>query len=87
MGEVYYQGIKFQYDPSLDDLTISGKAPTKRCYIIDPSKMYLMYMDGEKMSRHSPTRPHDKYAIYRAITTTSVLCASQLNCHGVYEIA
>jgi hypothetical protein len=87
MGEVYYQGIHFQYDPSLDDLTISGQAPAKRCYIIDPSKLYLMYMDGEKMSRHSPTRPHDKYAIYRAITTTSVLCASQLNCHGVYEIA
>ena len=86
MGEVYYQGIHFQYDPSLDDLTISGQAPAKRCYIIDPSKLYLMYMDGEKMHRHSPVRPHTKYAIYRAITTTSVLCASQLNCHGVYEI-
>ena len=87
MGEIYYQGIKFQYDPSLDDLTISGATPTIRCYIIDPSKLYLMYMDGEKMKRHSPVRPHDYYSIYRAITTTSVLCASQLNCHGVYEIA
>ncbi len=87
MGEVYYQGIHFQYDPTLDDLTISGATPSKRCYIIDPSKLYLMYMDGEKMKRHSPTRPHDYYSIYRAITTTSVLCASQLNCHGVYEIA
>ena len=86
MGEVYYQGIHFQYDPTLDDLTISGATPSKRCYIIDPSKLYLMYMDGEKMVRHSPTRPHDYYSIYRAITTTSVLCASQLNCHGVYEI-
>jgi len=46
-----------------------------------------MYMDGEKMQRHSPTRPHDYYSIYRAITTTSVLCSSQLNCHGVYEIS
>ena len=87
MGEIHYGGIKFQYDPALDDLTVSGKNPDKRCYIIDPSKMYLHYMDGEKMARHSPARPHDSYVIYRAITTTAVLCASQLNCHGVYEIA
>ncbi|SVB86034.1 uncharacterized protein METZ01_LOCUS238888 [marine metagenome] len=87
MGEVYYQGIQFQYDPTLDDINLTGKDGDKRCYIIDPSKLYIMYMDGEKMKRHSPTRPHDYYSIYRAITTTSVLCASQLNCHGVYEIS
>ena len=87
MGEMYYQGIKFEYDPELDDINLTGKDGNKRCYIIDPSKLYIMYMDGEKMKRHSPTRPHDYYSIYRAITTTSVLCASQLNCHGVYEIS
>jgi len=87
MGEIHYGGIKFQYDPSLDDLVVSGKTPSKRCYIIDPSKMYIHYMAGEKMKRHSPARPHTEYVLYRAITTTAVLCASQLNCHGVYEIA
>ena len=87
VGDIHYGGVKFQYDPALDDLTISSAAQTKRCYIIDPSKMYLHYMDGEKMARHSPARPHDSYVIYRAITTTCVLCASQLNCHGVYTIA
>ena len=87
VGDIHYGGIKFQYDPSLDDLTLSSVAQTKRCYIIDSSKLYLMYMDGEKMKRHSPARPHDSYVIYRAITTTGVLCASQLNCHGVYTIA
>ena len=87
MGEIHYGGIKFQYDPTLDGLTISGKTPSKRCYIIDPSKLTIHYMDGEKMKRHSPARPHTEYVLYRAITTTAVLCASQLNCHGVYEIA
>ena len=87
IGQITYEGIKFEYDPTLDDLTITGNSPSKRCYIIDPTKLYLMYMDGEKMVRHSPARPHDSYVIYRAITTTAVLCASQLNCHGVYEIA
>ena len=87
VGDISYAGLKFQYDPTLDDITISGKTPSKRCYIIDPSKMYLHYMDGEKMKRHAPARPATQYVMYRAITTTAVLCASQLNCHGVYEIA
>ena len=87
MGEIAYQGIKFQYDPALDDLTVSGKDPDKRCYIIDPSKMYLCYMQDEKMKQHSPARPHNSYVFYKAITTTAVLAASQLNCHGVYEIS
>ncbi len=87
VGDISYAGLKFQYDPTLDDLTISGKNPDKRCYIIDPTKMYLHYMDGEKMKRHAPARPATQYVMFRAITTTAVLCASQLNCHGVYEIA
>jgi len=87
VGDISYAGLKFQYDPTLDDLTITGKDPDKRCYIIDPSKLYLHYMDGEKMKRHAPARPATQYVMYRAITTTAVLCASQLNCHGVYEIA
>jgi hypothetical protein len=87
VGDISYAGLKFQYDPTLDDLTISGQNPDKRCYIIDPSKLYLHYMDGEKMKRHAPARPATQYVMFRAITTTAVLCASQLNCHGVYEIA
>ena len=87
MGEITYNGLVFRYDPSLDDLTISGKNPSKRCYIIDPTKLCMYYMDGEKMKRHAPARPATQYVMYRAITTTAVLTASQLNCHGVYEIA
>ena len=86
MGEMVYQGIKFQYDPELDDINLTGKDGNKRCYVIDPSKLYIMYMADEKMKKHSPARPHNSYVFYKAITTTAVLCASQLNCHGVYEI-
>lgn len=87
MGEINYNGLTFQYDPTLDDLTITGKDPSKRCYIIDTSKLCMYYMDGEKMKRHSPARPADQYVMYRAMTTTAALSATQLNCHGVYEIA
>ena len=87
VGEINYNGLKFVYDPALDDLTISGKNPDKRCYIIDSSKLCMYYMDGEKMKRHSPARPATQYVMYRAMTTTASLAAFQLNCHGVYEIA
>ena len=87
MGEISYNGLKFVYDPKLDDLTITSQNPDKRCYIIDSSKLCMYYMDGEKMKRHSPARPADQYVMYRAITTTATLAAFQLNCHGVYEIA
>ena len=87
MGEISYNGLRFVYDPKLDDLTISGQVPSKRCYIIDSSKLCMYYMDGEKMKRHSPARPATQYVMFRAITTTATLAAFQLNCHGVYEIA
>ena len=87
MGEINYNGLTFVYDPALDDLTISGKNPDKRCYIMDTSKLCMYYMDGEKMKRHSPARPATQYVMYRAITTTAALSATQLNCHGVYEIS
>lgn len=87
MGEISYNGLTFQYDPTLDDLTITNQDPSKRCYIIDSSKLCMYYMDGEKMKRHSPARPADQYVMYRALTTTGALVATQLNCHGVYEIA
>jgi len=90
MAEISYNGLVFQYDPTLDDLgttAVAGKDFRKRCYIIDTSKINLMYMRGEKMKRHSPARPADQYVMYRAITTTAVMGATQLNCHGVYEIA
>ena len=87
MGEINYNGLTFQYDPALDDLTISGKNPDKRCYIMDTSKLCMYYMDAEKMKRHSPARPATQYVLYRAITTTAALSSTQLNCHGVYEIS
>lgn len=90
MAEIAYNGLVFQYDPTLDDLgttAVVGKDFSKRCYIIDTSKINLMYMRGEKMKRHSPARPADQYVMYRAMTTTAVMAATQLNCHGVYEIA
>jgi hypothetical protein len=89
-GDVTFGGLVFKYDPTMDDIGTSLGGTTnysKRAYILDSSKLCLYYMENEKMKRHSPARPYDQYVMYRAITTTGVLAATQLNCHGVYQFS
>lgn len=74
IGSTKYLGTTFAYDPTLDDMGMS-----KRCYWIDTSKIFLMAMDGEWRKQHSPARPADKFIVYKSITSTGQLVASQLN--------
>lgn len=76
IADVKYNNLRFQYDPTLDDLSLP-----KRCYFIDPSKLFLYTMDGEWGRDHSPARPHDQYALYKARTYTGQLVCTQLNAH------
>jgi hypothetical protein len=89
IGEIKYQGITFVYDPTLDDLQTAGTVTNakKRCYILDTSKMGLWYMAGEKLKKHTPARPPEKYVMYRGLTDTVGMVCQQRNCHGVYAIA
>jgi hypothetical protein len=89
-GDVTYGGLVFKYDPTMDDIgtTLGGATNfAKRAYILDSSKLCLYYMENEKMKKHSPARPHNQYVMYRALTTTGCLAATQLNCHGVYQFS
>lgn len=81
MGQVKFHGQDILYDPTLDDLGFS-----KRMYALDLDNIFLDYMTGEKMKRHTPARPPDRYVMFRAITTTGCLVARQLNSSGVYLI-
>jgi hypothetical protein len=89
VGEIKYQGITFVYDPTLDDLQTAGTVTNakKRCSILDTSKMGLWYMAGEKLKKHTPARPPEKYVMYRGLTDTVGMVCQQRNCHGVYAIA
>jgi hypothetical protein len=82
VDSVKFGNWTFQYDPTLDDLSLA-----KRAYIIDFSKLKLVYMTGEKMKKVRPTRPHDIMAIYQGLSTTCGMIAMQLNTSGVYDIA
>lgn len=84
MSEPAFKGSKIEYDPTLDRLGLS-----KRAYFLDMGKtgVRLLYMDGQRMKKHHPARPYDRYVMYNGITTTAVMIAKQLNTSGVYDIA
>lgn len=84
MPEPKHNGTPFIYDPTLDDLGLA-----KRCYVIDigDDGIRLMYLNGNKMKRHNPARPYDRYVMYSGITTTCVMAAYRLNTSAVYDIA
>jgi len=84
MADPNHGGLPLEWDPTMDDLSL-----TKRCYAIDMSRtgVRLMYMDGQRMKKHNPARPYDRYVMYNGITMTGVMIAKQLNTSGVYDIA
>lgn len=82
VGDVYFKGTHFYYDPTLDDLS-----KAKYCYLLDENRIRPMHMQGEKGKRHSPARPHNKYVLYRAMTDVCGLVCDGRNTSGVYSIA
>lgn len=84
MEDPAHSGIVLEWDPTMDDI---GEA--KRCYAIDMGRtgLRVLYMDGQRMKKHAPARPYDRYVMYNGITTTAVMIAKQLNTSGVYDIA
>lgn len=84
MPDPKHAGIQLEWDPTLDDLGLS-----KRCYALDIGNggLRLLYMDGQRMKKHTPARPYDRYVMYNGITTTAVMIAKRLNSSGVYDIA
>lgn len=81
MGAMKWDGIDVVYDPSLDD---AGHA--KRAYIWDPKHIFLMKMSQEWGTTHTPPRPSDKYILYKSLTYTGQIVATQCNAALVIEI-
>lgn len=84
MKDPKHGGKSIIYDPWYDDNNKS-----KFMHAIDMGKngIRLLYMDGQRMKRHHPARPYDRYVMYNGITMTGVVVARRLNSSGVYEIA
>lgn len=82
IADLSFKKVPIEYDPTLDDLSLS-----KYGFVLDMSKIYPMVMEGEDMKRHSPARPENKYVLYRAMTWTGGVVCKQRNTSGVYSIA
>jgi hypothetical protein len=81
VGSIRFMGTTFEYDPTLDD-----KGRSKFCYWFDPKAIFLMAMEDEWNKRHTPARPANQMVLYRSITSTGQLVATQLNSSIVMEI-
>lgn len=81
MGDMYFGGTEVIYDPTLDDM---GR--TKFAYWLDTKTIQLQCMEDEWMHKHTPARPHDKFLMYRSITSTCQLIGKQFSSSAVIEI-
>lgn len=82
VGKVGAGVFKPEYDPTLDDLGYN-----KRCYVWDDRQVFLMKMEQEWMHRFTPSRPPSQFVMYKSMTCTGQLVATQVNGCGVYDIA
>ena len=81
IADLELKDISFLYDPTLDDEGLS-----KFCWVLDTRHLHPMVMEGEDDKTHNPTRPEDKYVLFRAVTWTGALVCWQRNAQGVYSI-
>jgi hypothetical protein len=81
VGTIRMGNLRFEYDPSLDDLGFA-----KRCYIWSDKDLFLMKMPGEWNRPHAPARPVNQFVVNRSITCTGQMIARRLNSAGVYAI-
>lgn len=72
----------FEFDPTLDDL-----GESKRCYVLDSSRIRLRPIDGQDNLQLTPARPYQYLAMLKSMTWAGGLEATQLNGMAIYGIA
>jgi hypothetical protein len=83
MAEISVLGLgTFDWDPMLDHLGESN-----RCYILDSRRIKYCPMEDEDDKVLTPERPYNYAVFFHNITLTCAMTATQLNCHGVYQLA
>lgn len=84
MNDVNFRGMRFIYDPHLDDI---GEA--KRHYWLNVGKdgLQVMYMNGEREAKHEPNRTPNRLSTYVSWTTTMGTRMKRRQNSGVYSIA
>jgi len=74
-------GLTPVYDPTMDDLNLA-----KRGIIVDTNAIFLEKMEGEWMHQFTPSRPHDRFTLWKSITCTGQMVATRLNSSEIIDI-
>lgn len=82
VADVSFKGKAIQYDPTLDDESLS-----KYCFALDTRFIFPKVIQGEARKKHNPARPENKYVFYRAETWVGGLVCNKRNAHEVFSIA
>lgn len=77
-----HAGIKYEYDPTLDDM---GRS--KFAYIWDDRHLYLWHLEGDWKRVRNPARPYNQFVMHKSLVSTGQICSDQLDCALVIEIA
>lgn len=81
MGEMYFKGVKVEYDPTLDDLSRA-----KFAYIWDSSDIYLYALEGDWRRQRTPARPYNEFTFHQSLLCTGQMVARRRNSALVVEI-
>lgn len=82
--DVDFKGMRFEYDPTLDDI---GEAKRMYWLQIGEEGLQVMFMDGKKEQVLDPAREHDRLVSYRSFITTMATRMKSRQGSGVYSIA
>lgn len=77
-----FKGIQLYYDPYLDEVGFD-----KRCYLIDPDKLFYAHDPNEFERMHTPDRSHEIMSVFASMTTSGGMVMKQGNAHGVLRYA
>ncbi len=81
VGTIKFKGLDLVYDGWLDDNGFS-----KRGYMLDCKRIFLEKMASEWRRMHTPARPADQFVLFRSVTSTGQMVASQCNSSLVVDI-
>lgn len=89
--DLYFHGLKLQWDPTFDRLdAILGAITypwTKRCYFLNKKFLKLRPLKGHWMVNRKPPRMYDRYIQYFGMTSKYRMTTNKRNAMAVLSIA
>lgn len=86
---LHVHGVPIFWDPVTDDLDAALAPATlwsRRAYFLNTNHIRLRPAKGHDMITRKPTRPHDQYVSYWAMTWKGGLCINRSNGHALLHI-